>query len=226
MGSGERETNFSRLPPSLLRLVDREIPGITDPMLYIGMLFSMFAWHVEDHYLYSINYHHSGANKTWYGVPGYAASQFEKTVLQHVYSNKILTKHGDDGAFKFLAQKTTMFPPNVMLQHDVAVYKAVQKPGEFIITFPRAYHAGFSHGFNCGEAVNFANGDWFQLRAAASRRYAHLRRMPLIPYEELLSKEAMQVYKSSRVRSSKKKPEDTASYQSYYTAFLASYAIL
>lgn len=26
--------------------------GITDPMLYIGMLFSMFAWHVEDHYLY------------------------------------------------------------------------------------------------------------------------------------------------------------------------------
>ncbi|KAL2627338.1 hypothetical protein AAZV13_07G167200 [Glycine max] len=194
------KNNFSRLPPSLLRLVDREIPGITDPMLYIGMLFSMFAWHVEDHYLYSINYHHSGANKTWYGVPGYAASQFEKTVLQHVYSNKILTKHGDDGAFKFLAQKTTMFPPNVMLQHDVAVYKAVQKPGEFIITFPRAYHAGFSHGFNCGEAVNFANGDWFQLRAAASRRYAHLRRMPLIPYEELLSKEAMQVYKSSRVR--------------------------
>ncbi|KAG4906172.1 hypothetical protein JHK84_054678 [Glycine max] len=248
MGSGERETveygvnvegsafscdpndrlgtskwnlkNFSRLPQSLLRLVDREIPGITDPMLYIGMLFSMFAWHVEDHYLYSINYHHSGANKTWYGVPGYAASQFEKTVLQHVYSNKILTKHGDDGAFKFLAQKTTMFPPNVMLQHDVAVYKAVQKPGEFIITFPRAYHAGFSHGFNCGEAVNFANGDWFQLGAAASRRYAHLRMMPLIPYEELLYKEAMLVYKSSRVRSYKKKPEDTASYQAIMLPFL------
>ncbi|KAG4908772.1 hypothetical protein JHK87_054888 [Glycine soja] len=115
---------------------------------------------------------------------------------------KILTKHGDDGAFKFLAQKTTMFPPNVMLQHDVAVYKAVQKPGEFIITFPRAYHAGFSHG------------------AAASRRYAHLRMMPLIPYEELLYKEAMLVYKSSRVRSYKKKPEDTASYQAIMLPFL------
>ncbi|KAK7407801.1 hypothetical protein VNO78_09894 [Psophocarpus tetragonolobus] len=212
--------NFSQLRQSPLRLVDREIPGITDPMLYIGMLFSMFAWHVEDHYLYSINYHHSGANKTWYGVPGYAATQFEKTILQHVYCNKILTKHGEDGAFKFLAQKTTMFPPNVMLQHDVAVYKAVQKPGEFIITFPRAYHAGFSHGFNCGEAVNFANGDWFPLGAAASRRYAQLKMMPLIPYEELLCKEAMLVYKSSRIRSSKNKPEDTTSYQAIIPSFL------
>ncbi|XP_014490893.1 lysine-specific demethylase JMJ706-like [Vigna radiata var. radiata] len=213
--------NFSRLLQSPLRLVDREIPGITDPMLYIGMLFSMFAWHVEDHYLYSINYHHSGASKTWYGVPGYAASHFEKTVLQHVYCNKILPKHGEDEAFRFLAQKTTMFPPNVMLQHDVDVYKAVQKPGEFIITFPRAYHAGFSHGFNCGEAVNFATDDWFPFGAAASRRYAVLRMMPLIPYEELLCKEAMLVYKSSsRVRSSKNKPEDTAPYKAIVQPFL------
>jgi len=75
-------------------------------------------------------------------------------------------------------------------------------------------------GFNCGEAVNFANGDWFQLGAAASRRYAHLRMMPLIPYEELLYKEAMLVYKSSRVRSYKKKPEDTASYQAIMLPFL------
>ncbi|XP_027189101.2 lysine-specific demethylase JMJ13-like [Cicer arietinum] len=138
--------NFARLLQSSLRLVDRGIPGITDPMLYIAMLFSMFAWHVEDHYLYSINYHHSGAHKTWYGVPSYAASEFEKTVLNHVYCNKVFIEHGENGAFQFLAQKTTMFPPNVLLQHDVPVYKAVQKPGEFVITFPKSYHAGFSHG--------------------------------------------------------------------------------
>ncbi|KHN38951.1 Lysine-specific demethylase REF6 [Glycine soja] len=182
---------LSRLPKSILRLLETSIPGVTEPMLYIGMLFSIFAWHVEDHYLYSINYHHCGASKTWYGIPGHAALEFERVVREHVYTNDILSSDGEDGAFDVLLGKTTLFPPNILLEHEVPVYKAVQKPGEFIITFPRAYHAGFSHGFNCGEAVNFAIGDWFPLGAVASRRYALLNRVPLLPHEELLCKEAM-----------------------------------
>uniref|UniRef100_A0A803LTV2 Lysine-specific demethylase JMJ706-like n=1 Tax=Chenopodium quinoa TaxID=63459 RepID=A0A803LTV2_CHEQI len=187
---------LSRLSKSVLRLLEAAIPGVTDPMLYIGMLFSMFAWHVEDHYLYSINYQHCGAPKTWYGIPGSAALQFEKVVREHVYNEDILSTDGEDGAFDVLLGKTTLFPPSVLLEHDVPVYRAVQKPGEFVITFPRAYHAGFSHGFNCGEAVNFAIGDWFPLGAVASRRYAFLNRVPLLPYEELLCKEAMILYTS------------------------------
>ncbi|XP_042025894.1 lysine-specific demethylase JMJ706-like [Salvia splendens] len=191
---GKSNWNFKkipRLPMSTLRLLETEIPGVTEPMLYIGMLFSVFAWHVEDHYLYSINYHHCGAAKTWYGIPGHAAIDFENVVKDHVYAHDILPGDGEDGAFDVLLGKTTLFPPNILLEHDVPVYRAVQNPGEFVITFPRAYHSGFSHGFNCGEAVNFAMGDWFHLGSIASRRYALLNRMPLLPYEELLCKEAM-----------------------------------
>ncbi|KAI8029099.1 Lysine-specific demethylase JMJ706 [Camellia lanceoleosa] len=207
------------IPKSTLRLLETEISGITDPVLYIGMLFSMFAWHVEDHYLYSINYHHFGAPKTLYGVPSHAASEFEKVVQDYVYSGAILSTK------------------------DAPVYKAVQLPGEFMITFPRSYHAGFSHGkmldicfcyllfiflvetatqtpyrastnnictylynpfhlfrpsrFNCVEAVNFAIGNRFPLGAEASQCYALLHRMPIVPCEELLSKEAMLLSKSS-----------------------------
>ncbi|XP_059669412.1 lysine-specific demethylase JMJ13-like [Cornus florida] len=188
--------SLPRLPKFTLRLLETAIPGITDPMLYIGMLFSMFAWHVEDHYLYSINYHHCGAPKTWYGVPGNAAPEFEKVVQHYVYSHDILSIDGENEAFAVLVEKTTMFPPNILLQHDVPVYRAVQLPGEFIITFPKSYHAGFSHGFNCGEAVNFAIDDWFSFGAAATKRYALLRRMPIVSYEELVCKEAMLLSKS------------------------------
>ncbi|KAF5477814.1 hypothetical protein F2P56_004427, partial [Juglans regia] len=211
---------LSRLPKSILRLLDRAIPGVTEPMLYIGMLFSMFAWHVEDHYLYSINYHHCGAAKTWYGIPGDAALKFEKVVREHVYTHDILSTDGEDGAFDVLLGKTTLFPPNILLEHGVPVYKAVQNPGEFVITFPRAYHAGFSHGFNCGEAVNFAIGDWFPLGAVASRRYAFLNRVPLLPHEELLCKEAMLLYGSLELEDSDYSSADLASHRSIKISFV------
>ncbi len=39
----------------------------------------------------------------------------------------------------------------------------VQQAGEFVITFPRGYHAGFNLGFNCAESVNFALDSWIEL---------------------------------------------------------------
>lgn len=166
---------------------------------------------------FSINYHHCGAPKTWYGVPGSAAHEFEEAIQHHVYSKQIISKNG---AFELLAEKTTMFPPNILLQNHVPVYKLVQLPGEFVVTFPRAYHAGFSHGisrnlyikslyqfhiylniyvgFNCGEAVNFATRDWFPFGEAANERYTLLKKQPVIPYEEILCKEAMHLFLSSK----------------------------
>ena len=180
-----------RLARSLLGELDLIIPGVTDPMLYIGMLFSTFCWHVEDHNLYSINYHHLGAPKTWYGVPGSASDAFEEEVLKEVYKDfsnngpSATDGHNSNGnsigngvgismgeksktterlrMLKELVGKTTMFSPGLLHCNGVPFYRAVQNPGELIVTFPRSYHAGFSHGFNCGEAVNFAMSDWCPL---------------------------------------------------------------
>lgn len=53
----------SRSEGSLLRYMPVEVAGVTSPMIYIAMLFSWFAWHVEDHDLHSLNYLHMGAPK-------------------------------------------------------------------------------------------------------------------------------------------------------------------
>ncbi|KAL0311327.1 UNVERIFIED_CONTAM: Lysine-specific demethylase [Sesamum angustifolium] len=53
--------------------------------------------------------------------------------------------------------------PEVLLSAGVPCCRLVQNAGEFVVTFPRAYHSGFSHGFNCGEAANIATPEWLRV---------------------------------------------------------------
>lgn len=78
---------IARSPGSLTRFMPDDIPGVTSPMVYIGMLFSWFAWHVEDHELHSLNYLHMGSPKTWYSVPGNYAFTFEEAIRHHAYGD-------------------------------------------------------------------------------------------------------------------------------------------
>ena len=47
-------------------------------------------------------------------------------------------------------------------ESGVSVCRAIHSPGEYVVTFPRAFHAGFNHGFNCAEAVNLADEHWLK----------------------------------------------------------------
>lgn len=49
--------------------------------------------------------------------------------------------------------------PNVCVPRWQVV-RTNQCAGEFVITFPRAYHSGFNQGYNFAEAVNFCTADW------------------------------------------------------------------
>ena len=50
--------------------------------------------------------------------------------------------------------------PDLLAKYEIPFNKVVQREGEIIVTFPRCYHAGFNHGFNCAEATNFALESW------------------------------------------------------------------
>ena len=39
---------------------------------------------MEDHHLYSLNYHHFGEPKVWYGVPGSNATALEKAMRKYL----------------------------------------------------------------------------------------------------------------------------------------------
>lgn len=61
---------------------------------------------------------------------------------------------------------------------------------EFIVTFPEAYHAGFNHGLNVAEAVNFAPADWIAFGLRCVERYRRYARPPVFSHEALLLKTA------------------------------------
>jgi len=188
--------NLSRLPKlrgSLLSHVLEALPGVNEPMLYVGMLFSQFCWHVEDHYLFSISFLHAGAPKTWYGVPACDAAKVEAAVEAHIFGKPAAGTEGpvdSSRAVRSLIGKTTMVSPKVLLEAGVKVVKVVHNPGEYVVTFPRAYHAGFNHGFNIAEAVNFALDSWLPFGFAAERRYCSLLLPCALSAEEILMSEA------------------------------------
>ena len=80
----------------------------------------------------------------------------------------------------------TLVSPKTLREAGVPVYRAVQEPGNYILTFPFAYHAGFNTGFNCAEATNFAPADWLPFGLDASERYSADKRYCSVAHDKML----------------------------------------
>ncbi|CAG4990017.1 unnamed protein product [Parnassius apollo] len=184
----ESSWNLNNLPVlegSVLGHINADISGMKIPWLYVGMCFATFCWHNEDHWSYSINYLHWGEPKTWYGVPGSKAEQFETAMKSE--APELFQLQPD-----LLHQLVTIMNPNILMKAGVPVYRTDQHAGEFVITFPRAYHAGFNQGYNFAEAVNFTPADWLKMGRECIAHYSTLRRYCVFSHDELVCKMALE----------------------------------
>ncbi|KAI9464290.1 jumonji superfamily protein [Russula earlei] len=171
--------NIPILSDSLLRYIKSDISGMTVPWTYVGMIFSTFCWHNEDHYTYSVNFMHWGETKTWYGIPGDDAEKFEAAIKKE--APDLFEAQPD-----LLFQLVTLMNPKRLTDEGVRVCACNQRAGELVITFPKAYHAGFNHGFNLNEAVNFALPGWLTYGRQCVERYREHRKQPVFSHDELL----------------------------------------
>ncbi|XP_034038547.1 lysine-specific demethylase 4A-like [Thalassophryne amazonica] len=131
------------------------IEGVNTPYLYFGMWKTTFAWHTEDMDLYSINYLHFGEPKSWYCVPPEHGKRLER-LAQGFFPGSA------QNCEAFLRHKMTLISPSILKKYGIPFEKITQEAGEFMVTFPYAYHAGFNHGFNCAESTNFATERWIE----------------------------------------------------------------
>ncbi|KAJ3576999.1 hypothetical protein NP233_g53 [Leucocoprinus birnbaumii] len=151
--------NVAHLPSTLSRLLptsDKGLPGVNTPYLYFGMWRATFAWHVEDMDLFSINYIHFGAPKFWYAVPQGRAQALEQTMRSYFPQDT-------SACPQFLRHKSFLASPTHLANNSCRPNFLVQHAGEFVITYPRGYHAGLNLGLNCAESVNFALDSWIDI---------------------------------------------------------------
>ncbi|OTF82309.1 lysine-specific histone demethylase-like protein [Euroglyphus maynei] len=138
-----------------------KIMGVNTAYLYFGMWKSSFAWHTEDMDLYSINYLHFGAPKSWYCVPPEYGKKLEKL------ANELFSSQYQECP-AFLRHKMTIISPQILRKYSIPYNKITQEKGEFMITFPYSYHAGYNHGLNCAESTNFALPRWIEFGKRAT----------------------------------------------------------
>ncbi|GER29682.1 transcription factor [Striga asiatica] len=165
--SGWNLKNIPKLPGSLLPFGCYKTSEGLVPQLFIGMCFASQCWvylmdivlfdltvkqRTEDHHLYSISYLLSGEPKVCYGIPFEYSFRFVEVVKK---LHPELAKHPD-----FPHKLVPQLPLSVLVSQGIPVYRCVQNPMEFIVTFPGAYHTEFSCGFNFAETVRFAPFDW------------------------------------------------------------------
>uniref|UniRef100_A0A3P8X8H7 [histone H3]-trimethyl-L-lysine(9) demethylase n=1 Tax=Esox lucius TaxID=8010 RepID=A0A3P8X8H7_ESOLU len=150
---------------TILDTVEKEsgikIKGVNTPYLYFGMWKSTFAWHTEDMDLYSINYLHFGEPKSWYVVPPEHGKRLERLA-------KGFFPGSAQSCEAFLRHKMTLISPSILKKYGIPFEKITQEAGEFVVTFPFGYHAGFNHGFNCAESTNFATQRWIDYGKVAT----------------------------------------------------------
>uniref|UniRef100_G3UNQ2 Lysine-specific demethylase 5A n=1 Tax=Loxodonta africana TaxID=9785 RepID=G3UNQ2_LOXAF len=179
--SGWNLNNMPVLEQSVLAHINVDISGMKVPWLYVGMCFSSFCWHIEDHWSYSINYLHWGEPKTWYGVPSHAAEQLEEVMRE--LAPELFESQPD-----LLHQLVTIMNPNVLMEHGVPIFKKHKCILTFTLQFPNSNktpfnHPKFSH-LTVGKCV------WLPIGRQCVNHYRRLRRHCVFSHEELIFKMA------------------------------------
>ena len=118
------------------------------------------------------------ARRQWYGIPGSEAARFED-VVRRFHKQRLLEVPD------LLHRINLQISPAKLAALEVPIHRICQNPENLWSRF-----AGLSrwvfHGFNCGEAVNFATPDWVQHARVANERYRRSGRLAVISHDRLM----------------------------------------
>lgn len=151
----------------------KPIPGVTNWYLYCNSEGSMFAIHVEDGNLLSINIHISGSPKYWVMIPA-ECQETVRSFLREFYDSD--TECEDPTRHKDL-----YIPLYVLVERGIPFRIVPQEPGQIIITLPGVYHQGWNSGPGFSVAQNISADFGFPRMRDASWCSCESGQSPQIP---------------------------------------------
>jgi hypothetical protein len=107
--------------------------------------------HEEDWHLMSLNLAYYG-RKIWTVVAPRQADHLQSQYSLEVEALKPCSQN--------IRHCATYIPREKLKSWGLEIRVFPQDPGDVVVTFPRAYHQGFSTGVTIGEAVNYAPDSW------------------------------------------------------------------
>ncbi|CAF3131304.1 unnamed protein product [Rotaria socialis] len=161
----KRETVFNMTDlSSLLKYYPQRIPGVTTPVVHMGMWSSAVGIHIDEYDLISLNYLHHGAAKIWYIIHPSCYSKFEELV------NKLkLFSDISSSCLSPLQHKSLLIKPSFLDLHSIEYYRIEQKLNELVAIFPGTYHCYFDTGFNLSETIKYGLPSWLQFQRRSPR---------------------------------------------------------
>uniref|UniRef100_A0A803LF96 Uncharacterized protein n=1 Tax=Chenopodium quinoa TaxID=63459 RepID=A0A803LF96_CHEQI len=181
--------HLNKLPGSLLSFETLDTSGILAPQLHIGMCFSCLPWTVSEHHLYKLQYLHLGAPRIWYSTPGCDSHKFEVIAKRHFPASG--KEH-----LERIHRSDRQLSPKILKSEGIPVYRCIQRPGEFVLFLPGAYHSGFDCGFSCSVSAVFAPLEWLPHGQLSTELYREKRRKTLISYDKVLLRAADEALKA------------------------------
>lgn len=162
--SAKHGWNFNMLsqnPLSVLRHLG-PVPGVTLPILHIGMLFTTSCWSVNRHNLPYVHYLHSGADLIWYSIPKQLKHKL-KNAMKELVPGRI----GNGEAW--LKEDAVMINPELLVEKGVSVGRIIQKQHQFVVVFPYTYTSSLTCGYSVSECLPYATPDWLPLGQAIAQ---------------------------------------------------------
>ncbi|XP_060074204.1 protein Jumonji-like isoform X2 [Ylistrum balloti] len=172
--------NLPHSPGSLLRYLGH-VSGVTVPTLHMGMAFTTSCWSTDIHRLPYVQYLHTEADTIWYAVPG----QIEET-FKSAMRSLVPTLVNDDP--HWLREDTVMVDPDDLTANGVAVSRCIQRPGQFVIVFPRCYTSTISCGYSLAESVHYATPSWLEAGHRATKALNDSFETEMFSMDELLTR--------------------------------------